>query len=606
MDNVKLTLAHGDFYLKNIIVKGNTTYLVDCGGMALILPFYDAFRLVLNPNANGLESLMPSVTPITNYSLIRNYISLHSIISYKNDIFMRKHYFQIMSLDKTQHTGKIYLSTLWKRFKQYLYSFKYSSKEKVAIRAFDPRGMIIAESIIRELKRAVQGNLIIHLLGSVSLRIAGKRDIDIFIECAAVDFNLYVQDIVKILGDPVLKKWNYIEWKIEREGWEINILLIDPTTEKFKDQMTTTNILQNNKLLCDEYEKLKWSLNGASSCEYESAKYRFYEHLMNSINSNLASFDKSQSQNTGKDSDKILLALRKPLSVTIGIPAYNEEKNIGKIIEDIQSQKGESFIVKEIIVISDGSNDSTAVRAAHYNGIIVVDDGKRKGKALRINEIFRRSKTDVVIIFDADITLVENAIEQLLQPFFAHTDIMLASGTMAPLSPKTFAGKIAFVAYYLWSTAILMTRDADMYHCSGPMRAFRKAFYETLTFPAATADDIFPYFECKLKGYGFSYAENILGYYKLPATLSDFKKQQKRFLNSRVVQTKNFGSSVITQYHTMRLMTKIKSLAITFTKFPFATIAYFAVWVPMKIETLLVKQKKAVLSGTWDPVVSTK
>ena len=44
----------------------------------------------------------------------------------------------------------------------------------------------------------------------------------------------------------------------------------------------------------------------------------------------------------------------KPMSVSVGIRAYNEEANIQAILESIPSQKLDKFELLEIIVISSG------------------------------------------------------------------------------------------------------------------------------------------------------------------------------------------------------------------------------------------------------------
>ena len=50
----------------------------------------------------------------------------------------------------------------------------------------------------------------------------------------------------------------------------------------------------------------------------------------------------------------------KKLTVTIGIPAYNEEKNIGRLLRALLRQKTNGLSIKKIIVISDASTDKTS------------------------------------------------------------------------------------------------------------------------------------------------------------------------------------------------------------------------------------------------------
>lgn len=49
----------------------------------------------------------------------------------------------------------------------------------------------------------------------------------------------------------------------------------------------------------------------------------------------------------------------KKLTVTIGIPAYNEEQNIGHLLVNIFNQSTSIAILDEIIIVSDGSTDNT-------------------------------------------------------------------------------------------------------------------------------------------------------------------------------------------------------------------------------------------------------
>jgi poly-beta-1,6-N-acetyl-D-glucosamine synthase len=291
------------------------------------------------------------------------------------------------------------------------------------------------------------------------------------------------------------------------------------------------------------------------------------------------------------------------ISLTVGIPAYNEERNIGKLIQNINSQKGQSFIIDKIFIISDGSVDNTVSEASKFKNVIIIDDGKRKGKALRINEIFQLAQSELVIILDADIALKEDAFKQLIQPFFKASDIMLVSGTLSPIRPKTLAGTLSFVAFDLWQNAIEMAENNEMYHCGGPLRAFKKPFYKNFIFPAITADDVYPYFVCKQMNYQFAYIKNALGFYKLPATITDFKKQQKRFLESESVHENRFGVDFAKQYYSITFYIKFKAFVKTFFKFPASALGYLIVWMPIKINSLI---RKPEINGTWDSIISTK
>ena len=86
------------------------------------------------------------------------------------------------------------------------------------------------------------------------------------------------------------------------------------------------------------------------------------------------------------------------MKTTIGIPAFNEEKNIAKMIVKLKK------ISDEIIVCNDGSSDLTG-EIAEKMGAIVINHEKNLGYGAGINSIIKKSKeidTDILITFDAD------------------------------------------------------------------------------------------------------------------------------------------------------------------------------------------------------------
>ena len=86
------------------------------------------------------------------------------------------------------------------------------------------------------------------------------------------------------------------------------------------------------------------------------------------------------------------------MKITIGIPAYNEEKNIAKIITKLKK------ITDSIIVCDDGSSDMTSEIAKNL-GVIVISHKKNMGYGAAIRTIFEKSAeigSDILVTFDAD------------------------------------------------------------------------------------------------------------------------------------------------------------------------------------------------------------
>ena len=112
------------------------------------------------------------------------------------------------------------------------------------------------------------------------------------------------------------------------------------------------------------------------------------------------------------------------MKTVIGIPAFNEEENIAKIIVKLQK------IVDEIIVCNDGSSDLTG-EIAEKLGAIVINHPKNLGYGAAIGSIFLKSKdidADVLVTFDADGQHRLEDIESVLKPIKNNeSDIVIGS-----------------------------------------------------------------------------------------------------------------------------------------------------------------------------------
>ena len=98
--------------------------------------------------------------------------------------------------------------------------------------------------------------------------------------------------------------------------------------------------------------------------------------------------------------------------IVIGIPAYNEEKNIAKLIVQLQNKE------YSIVVCNDGSTDMTG-EIAEKMGVIVVNHKRNLGYGAAIRSIFLKAqeiKAEILVTFDADGQHRVEDITSLIQP----------------------------------------------------------------------------------------------------------------------------------------------------------------------------------------------
>jgi len=112
------------------------------------------------------------------------------------------------------------------------------------------------------------------------------------------------------------------------------------------------------------------------------------------------------------------------LDLVIGLPAYNEGKNIASIITKLQK------ISSKIIVCNDGSSDMTG-EIAEKMGVTVVNHPKNLGYGGAIKSIFlkaREMSPDVLVTFDADGQHRIEDIEKVVEPISkGDADIVIGS-----------------------------------------------------------------------------------------------------------------------------------------------------------------------------------
>lgn len=104
------------------------------------------------------------------------------------------------------------------------------------------------------------------------------------------------------------------------------------------------------------------------------------------------------------------------------IPAYNEESNIKKTIENVEK------FVDKVIVCDDGSNDNTVAEAENTEAYVIKCQ-KNKGKGAALQELFKfanASNADIMITIDADGQFVADEIPLLLKPIIEEkSDIVI-------------------------------------------------------------------------------------------------------------------------------------------------------------------------------------
>jgi glycosyltransferase involved in cell wall biosynthesis len=125
------------------------------------------------------------------------------------------------------------------------------------------------------------------------------------------------------------------------------------------------------------------------------------------------------------------MSARDRSSLSIVIPAYNEEGTIGRVLE-VLAEADLCGLEREVIVVDDGSSDSTYEVATSYLGTIpnlrVVRCPRNGGKGAALRIGFALTTGSLVVVQDADLEYDPGDLHLLITPFLAdRADVVVGS-----------------------------------------------------------------------------------------------------------------------------------------------------------------------------------
>lgn len=99
--------------------------------------------------------------------------------------------------------------------------------------------------------------------------------------------------------------------------------------------------------------------------------------------------------------------------ISVVIPAYNEEKAIGAVLDElIKVLDGQAY---EIIVVDDGSTDNTAKIVQEKKSIRLIQHPQNLGYGAAIKSGIRKANNDLILIIDSDGSYPPQEIPKLLK-----------------------------------------------------------------------------------------------------------------------------------------------------------------------------------------------
>jgi cellulose synthase/poly-beta-1,6-N-acetylglucosamine synthase-like glycosyltransferase len=183
-------------------------------------------------------------------------------------------------------------------------------------------------------------------------------------------------------------------------------------------------------------------------------------------------------------------ALKKYPSLSVIIPAHNEEKYIEKTIKGVLNTDYPGR--REIIIINDGSTDGTGAILTRLRKSIpnlYVLRGNHTGKANGVNKASERANGDILIVIDADSVMDKNALREIVKPF-SNPKIGAAAGIVrATLTRKIITWFQDFDYILTTNWRFIMDNIGGTYFLPGFVAFRRTAFIQLGGFQSDTVSE---------------------------------------------------------------------------------------------------------------------
>ncbi|MDQ3094313.1 MAG: glycosyltransferase, partial [bacterium] len=229
--------------------------------------------------------------------------------------------------------------------------------------------------------------------------------------------------------------------------------------------------------------------------------------------------------------------------ISIIIPAHNEEICI---VDTVKSVLNNDYKKKEIIVVDDGSLDTTLKilktfkRKNKINNLVLVSQ-KNSGKAAAINNaVINHAKGSLIMVLDADSKLSTNAITNMVK-HFSEKNIIAAAANVKIISNMTLLGLAQRIEYIIsYHNKRALTILSMEYIIGGVGSTFRKRsiksveYYDTDTITEDIDFTLKLIFRKGNKGKSVFFAADVLAYTEAVLRFGSLIKQRYRWKYGRM------------------------------------------------------------------------
>ncbi len=223
------------------------------------------------------------------------------------------------------------------------------------------------------------------------------------------------------------------------------------------------------------------------------------------------------------------------VSVSIGVCAYNEETNMGRLLRNLLYEQNLPFDF-EMIVVCSGCTDKTPDIVKEFcakdQRVRLVIEPERKGKASAVDKILDVYKGSYLFFVPADVLPEKGSLVKLLE-HFRDDKVGVVGGKPALINEEKGVHGVEAMAYLMWrvhnQTLKTLNHDNVLTHASGELLCIRRGI--VLKIPDNIInDDAYIAMMANRKGFIVRFDPNAGVRIKAPSTFADLVRQRKRIV----------------------------------------------------------------------------
>jgi len=212
------------------------------------------------------------------------------------------------------------------------------------------------------------------------------------------------------------------------------------------------------------------------------------------------------------------------IKCSVGITAYNEEANIGQLLQAMLDQRLYGVEISEIIVVASGCRDRTIDIVQEYMAkeprIKLVVQECREGKTSAVNLFLQQAQEDICVLESGDTLPGENSVEKMVR-MFEDPQVGMTGAQKVPVNATQHM--IGYLSHLRLKLEHQLCLEIPR---TGELIAFRKVFDRIP--PDVAMDEAFVEALIIKRGMQVRYAPDAVVFNMGPETLGDFVRQRRR------------------------------------------------------------------------------